>query len=269
VNIHTYEKLWLVAAMVLIVGFIATITYGSVALGITMVGDQQPTIEPSDVSDDDRFSDPRVEQVGENEYEVYVVAQTFVFRPDPIEIPAESTVTFYVTSPDVIHSFSVVGTNINTMVIPGEISQMTAEFDETGEYGILCNEYCGTGHHDMEGSMSVVSPDEFDMLELSAEAPDEVAIDDDLTVNVSLENRALDDETDTLTLAVGDETVTEDVTAAGGDTLETTLTVDADALGVDDHDWTVSFGDHEESGSVSVLEELDEDDDENGGETDG
>ena len=162
-NIHTYEKLWLVAALVMIVTFIATITYGSVGLGIAMVDDSEDTLEPSEVFDDERFGDPRVEQVGENEYEVYVVAQTFVFRPETIEVPANSKVTFHVTSPDVIHSFSVVGTNINTMVIPGEVSTMTVEFDEPGEYGILCNEYCGDFHHDMEGTLIVLPEDEFEL----------------------------------------------------------------------------------------------------------
>ncbi len=264
-NIHNYEKIWLVAAMILIVGFIATIAYGSVALGITMVGDQQPTIAPDDISDDERFGDPRVEQVGENEYEVYAIARTFNFQPDPIEIPAESTVTFYVTSPDVIHSFSVVGTNINTMVIPGEIAELTAEFNETGEYGIICNEYCGANHHDMEGSLNVLPADEFDLLELSADGPDEVAAGDDLEITVSLENRALDDETGTLTLEASNETITEDVTADANDTLETTMTVDATALDEGDHDWTVTFRDHEASGSVTVVDELADDE---GGESD-
>jgi len=44
-------------------------------------------------SDDARFAEPRVERVGENEYEVYVIAQQFLFRPQEIQVPAmeEST----------------------------------------------------------------------------------------------------------------------------------------------------------------------------------
>ena len=38
-KIHTYERLWLAGSMVLIVGFILTITYGTVGLGITMIDD--------------------------------------------------------------------------------------------------------------------------------------------------------------------------------------------------------------------------------------
>ncbi|MXV62448.1 cytochrome C oxidase subunit II [Natronorubrum sp. JWXQ-INN-674] len=269
-NIHTYEKVWLIAALVLIVGFIATITYGSVALGITMVGDQEETIEPSELNDDERFGEPRVEQVGENEYEAYVIAQTFTFYPDPIEVPADSEVTFYVTSRDVIHSFSVAGTNINTMVIPGEVSKMTVEFDEPDEYGVVCNEYCGDFHHTMEGLLHVVPEDEFDMTELSVEADDEIELGDEATFDVAVENAALDDLETTVTLEIGNETFEETITVAGGETHETTFEVDSSELGEGDHDWTVTVDDYEESGTLTVVEDLeDEDETDDGDDEDG
>jgi cytochrome c oxidase subunit 2 len=83
--------------------------------------------------------------------------------PDPIELPAGSEVTFYITSRDVVHGFEVAGTNINAMVIPGEVSKITAEFDEPGEHGIVCHEYCGSGHHDMAGKLIVREPSNFTM----------------------------------------------------------------------------------------------------------
>lgn len=161
-DIHTYEKVWLIAALLLIVGLIGTVTYGAVAAGVVMVDDSGGTIDPSDVAADERFAEPRVEEVGQNEYEAYVLARQFIFQPNPIEVPAGSTVTFYITSPDVIHSFQIVGTNVNTMVIPGQVAEITVEFEEPGEFGILCNEYCGAGHHEMEGLLIVVPEDEFE-----------------------------------------------------------------------------------------------------------
>ncbi len=260
-NIHTYEKVWLIAALVLIVGFIVTITYGSVGLGIAMIDDSEDTIEPSELGDDERFADPRVEQVGENEYEAYVIARTFIYQPDLIEVPANSEVTFYVTSADVIHSFSVVGTNLNTMVIPGEVSTMTAEFDEPEEYGIICNEYCGTGHHDMEAQLHVVPEDEFDMTELSVEAPDEIELGDEAAFEVTIENGQLDDLETTIELEIGNETIEEAVTVAGDSSETTTIDVDTADLGEGDHDWTVTVDDYDESGTLTVAEDLDEGDD--------
>ncbi|MDR9380637.1 MAG: cytochrome c oxidase subunit II [Natronomonas sp.] len=162
-NIHTYEKFWLAASMLLIVGFILTITYGSVGLGIAMIDDSSPTVDPDNLGEHPGFSDPGVERVGENEYEVHVIAVQFAYFPGEIEVPANSTVTFRLTSEDVIHSFSVVGTNANTMIIPGEVASLTVETEEPGEYGIICSEYCGAGHHDMEGKLVVVPQEEFQL----------------------------------------------------------------------------------------------------------
>lgn len=163
-EIHAYEKLWLGAALLLIVGFIATVSYGAVGAGVEMVADDGDTVDPESLGDHPKFGDPGVYQSGPNEYDVYVVAQQFAFRPgtgDPIEVPAHSTVTFHVTSADVIHGFEVVGTNANTMAIPGQVATFTVEVGGPREYGLLCNEYCGAGHHAMEGTVKVVPEDEF------------------------------------------------------------------------------------------------------------
>ncbi|WP_181691932.1 cupredoxin domain-containing protein [Natronomonas sp. LN261] len=164
-KIHTYEKFWLAASMLLIVGFILTITYGTVGIGIAMVDDSADTVDPDNLGDHPKFSDPGVEQVGENEYDVYVRALQFAFIPGDVEVPANSTVTFHVTSSDVIHSYSVVGTNANTMVIPGEVATITVETEEPGEHGIICTEYCGSGHHNMAGKLIIVPEDEFELEE--------------------------------------------------------------------------------------------------------
>ncbi|MFY4816183.1 cytochrome c oxidase subunit II [Halorubrum sp. Atlit-26R] len=161
-HIHAYEKLWLALSIVLILALIGTVTYGAVGPGVAMVADSQSTIDAGGIDEDERFSEPRVEQVGENEYEAYVVAYQFGFEPTPIVVPANSTVTLQVTSRDVIHGFEVAGTSANTMVVPGEVSEITVETDEPTEYGIVCNEYCGAGHHVMEGKLHVVSQSEFE-----------------------------------------------------------------------------------------------------------
>jgi cytochrome c oxidase subunit 2 len=161
-HIHSYEKIWLAASVLLILFLLGSVTYGAVGPGVAMVSDTEPAIDAGALDEDERFSEPRVEQVGENEYEVYVVARQFGFQPDPIVVPANSTVTFYVTSADVIHGFEVAGTNANTMVVPGEVSEITVETDDPAEYGIVCNEYCGAGHHAMEGKLNVVSQSEFE-----------------------------------------------------------------------------------------------------------
>ncbi len=161
-HVHDYEKLWLGLSLGLILLLIGSVTYGAVGPGVAMVSADEPTVDPNALDEDDRFAEPRVERVGENEYEVYVVARQFSFQPDPIVVPANSRVTIYVTSADVTHGFEVVGTNANTMVIPGEVATLTFETGEPAEYGIVCNEYCGAAHHGMEGKLEVVPQSEYE-----------------------------------------------------------------------------------------------------------
>jgi cytochrome c oxidase subunit 2 len=171
VHVHKYERIWLVAALALIVLFIGTVTYGAVGAGYGMVDATGGEVDPTNPTASDNFRESGVYNGSEqNHYDVYIEAVQFAFVPgtsEPVRLPANSTVTFHVTSGDVIHGFEVVGTNINTMAVPGQVATVTVEFDEPGEYGLVCNEYCGSGHHTMEGSLDVVPPAEFNESEVN------------------------------------------------------------------------------------------------------
>ncbi len=176
-HVHRFEKLWLALSMVLIVGFIATIVYGAVGPGVAMVSDDGGTIDASAVANGDfesveNFREPGVYPAEDGGVDVYVVAQQFVFRPgttEPIRVPAGEEVTFYVTSADVTHGFNLAGTNVNSMVIPGQVAEFSVTFDDPGEYGVVCHEYCGSQHHSMAGTLVVVPQSEFDAAAASAD----------------------------------------------------------------------------------------------------
>ena len=163
-EIHRYEKIWLAGALLLIVGFIATVSYGAVGAGIEMINDEGGQVDSAALDEHPKFSEPGTYKTGPNEYDVYVIAKQFLYEPgtsEPIRVPANSRVTFHVTSADVIHGYEIVGTNANTMAVPGQVSTMTVEFGEPRKYGLLCNEYCGSAHHAMEGSIQVVPQSEW------------------------------------------------------------------------------------------------------------
>ncbi len=167
-EIHRFEKLWTVLALVLIVGFIGTITYGALGAGVEMISDDGGTIDPNSLNDHPRFGNPGAYQADDGSVEVYVVARQFIFQPgtnEPIRIPANTEVTFHVTSGDVVHGLNVVGTNVNTMVIPGQVAEFTVEFEEPGTHGFVCHEYCGAAHHTMEGQLVVVEQSSFNATE--------------------------------------------------------------------------------------------------------
>ena len=164
-EIHRFEAAWIAASILLIVAFIATVTYGAVGVGIEMVDAAGGTVEdPSNPTESPAFEEPGVTCTPDaSSCDVYVIARQFQFQPgstDPIRIPAGTPVTFHMTSPDVIHGFEVPGTNLNTMVIPGQVTRITVTLDR-GEYGIVCNEYCGAAHHTMSGRIVAEPPAEF------------------------------------------------------------------------------------------------------------
>lgn len=90
-----------------------------------------------------------------------VVATQFAFVPRCIELPADTPVTLRVSSPDVIHGLLVSGTNVNTMVIPGYVSQVHTVFRKTGDLLMPCHEYCGIGHSEMVATVRVVPKADF------------------------------------------------------------------------------------------------------------
>ena len=90
-----------------------------------------------------------------------IVATQFAFQPQCIVVPANRTVTLRFATPDVIHGILVTGTNVNTMIIPGYVSQVHTVFTKTGDLLMPCHEFCGLGHSQMWATVRVVPEDEF------------------------------------------------------------------------------------------------------------
>ena len=85
-----------------------------------------------------------------------IVATQFLFEPRCVAVPEGKTVTFRLSSPDVIHGLIVAGTNINTMVVPGYVSEIHAALRKAGDYRMPCHEFCGIGHSEMWAIVRVV-----------------------------------------------------------------------------------------------------------------
>jgi cytochrome c oxidase subunit 2 len=90
-----------------------------------------------------------------------IVATQFAFQPQCIIVPSNRTVTLRFATPDVIHGILVTGTNVNTMNIPGYVSQVHTVFTKTGDLLMPCHEFCGLGHSQMWATVRVVPEDQF------------------------------------------------------------------------------------------------------------
>lgn len=148
------EEIWLAVSFGSLIIFMLIAGYQTFALSMGPPSHQE-TIDPQKVDQTAPFDKPGVKQVGENEYEVVMTLQAFSFNPGNLEFPVGSKVTFIMTSKDVVHGFQVAGTNLNAMVMPGQIQKITQTFDKPGNFLVLCNEYCGTGHQLMSTTITV------------------------------------------------------------------------------------------------------------------
>lgn len=86
--------------------------------------------------------------------EVYLIGQMWRWYP-ALELEEGATYTLHLSSLDVNHGFGLYPANINFQVIPGYDYGLTITPNAAGEYRIVCNEFCGIGHHNMLGRIAV------------------------------------------------------------------------------------------------------------------
>lgn len=158
-HVDRTEKIFIFGSIVLVVIFALAIAVSSIAYGIQVPAPYEQ-VNPNTIATPGNSPwgapvDERVRELAPGVYEAYILAQTWVFQPNEVRIPAGSEITFYVTSKDVQHGFVIERTNLNMMVLPGQVSKATMTFNEPGEYNFICHEYCGVGHQTMYGRLIV------------------------------------------------------------------------------------------------------------------
>ena len=87
--------------------------------------------------------------------DVYLIARLWSWWP-MIELESGKTYRLHLMSMDYLHGFSLQPENINIEVHPGYEHIVTLTPTTPGTYGIVCNEYCGIGHHTMASRLYVV-----------------------------------------------------------------------------------------------------------------
>lgn len=87
--------------------------------------------------------------------EVYLMAQTFMWTPI-LKLEQGKEYTLHLSSLDVNHGFSLYPVNVNFQIIPGYDYGLRVTPTASGDFRIICNEFCGIGHHTMVGRVIVV-----------------------------------------------------------------------------------------------------------------
>jgi len=86
--------------------------------------------------------------------DVYLIGQMWRWFP-ALKLQEGASYTLHLSALDVNHGFGLYPANINIQVIPGYDYGLRITPNQAGEYRILCNEFCGIGHHQMLGRILV------------------------------------------------------------------------------------------------------------------
>lgn len=91
----------------------------------------------------------------DNSETIYIKAFQYGYEPGVINLKLNQPVQLILTTEDVSHGFLVKELGINETINPGNEVTIDIIPTETGEFDIICNVYCGSGHRDMKGKIVV------------------------------------------------------------------------------------------------------------------
>jgi len=86
--------------------------------------------------------------------DIYMLGRLWQWYPI-LELEKDKSYRLHLSSMDWQHGFSLQPINVNLQIVPGYEMVLEITPDQAGEYGVVCNEYCGIGHHQMVGRIYV------------------------------------------------------------------------------------------------------------------
>ncbi|MGZ3240840.1 MAG: cupredoxin domain-containing protein [Burkholderiaceae bacterium] len=86
---------------------------------------------------------------------IKIQAKKFVYTPNQITITKDEHVVLEITSVDFIHGFNIPDFKIRADLPPGQITRIRLNPDKVGRYAFLCDNFCGSGHEEMNGTIIV------------------------------------------------------------------------------------------------------------------
>jgi halocyanin-like protein len=92
--------------------------------------------------------------------DVYIGAMRYAFDGLPVVLETGREYVFHLGTYDVQHGFSVrqadtLSKQLSLQMLPGYEWKVPMQFDESGTYHVVCNEFCGTGHRTMHATFQV------------------------------------------------------------------------------------------------------------------
>ncbi|HET9514590.1 MAG TPA: hypothetical protein VFO95_11740 [Gemmatimonadales bacterium] len=88
--------------------------------------------------------------------DIYLMAMTYTWTPI-LKLQEGAEYILHLSALDVNHGFNLNPLNVNFQVVPGYDYGLRVTPTAAGDFRIICNEFCGIGHHTMVGRVIVVN----------------------------------------------------------------------------------------------------------------
>lgn len=86
--------------------------------------------------------------------DIYLLGKMWQWYPI-LKLKKGQEYRLHISSADLQHGFSLLPVNMNFQIMPGYDHVLTITPTISGEHQIICNEFCGIGHHLMTGKIIV------------------------------------------------------------------------------------------------------------------
>jgi len=110
--------------------------------------------------------------------------------PPQLVLPVGDKIHFYLSSPDVIHSFWVIPFLFKRDVIPGRVNQFELTVEKQGTFAGKCTEFCGVDHDRMLFSVKALLPNAYQAWLASAKQQAVAGTNPEYTVYTGTKNGA-------------------------------------------------------------------------------
>ena len=157
------EKKWIILSFVMAFAMMGILAAYAINKNIHPPSNVE-TIDSTTLHLSEEFSEDNIgiKKEEDGTLRVTMVAARYGFFPHNLKVPVDTPIKFRIASADVLHGVHTANTNMNTMVVPGYISEVNTTFPKTGRFPMFCNEYCGLGHDYMWSQLNVISKEEFE-----------------------------------------------------------------------------------------------------------
>ena len=87
---------------------------------------------------------------------IKITAKRFNYTPAEVKLKKGVPVILEFRTLDVMMGFNLPDFNVRTDIVPGKTTRLRLTPDKTGTFTFLCDIFCGTGHEEMNGRLTVV-----------------------------------------------------------------------------------------------------------------